>query len=342
MAMALPATIVPILDRAARRHGLPAAFVRAVAWVESRGKPDARSPAGAMGVMQLMPMTAKALGVTDAFDPAQNIEAGVMFLARLVRKYEGDSSKALAAYNWGPGNVDRATTGWPSSVYAYVKRVADRADLEARTMGASAPTTGPLSYLYQRTPTHRHRGVDLVAPEGTLVHAADSGIVAAVVREWTPGFSGYGRVVVIEHPDGLFTMYAHLQRVFVEVGDAIHEREPIGTVGRTAFTRKEPHATFATSRAHLHFEVARTPYPMASEAPRIDPVWYLQQGHTHPLEPGNARAAGPELERERESNDEGAGTAAGPLAPSWQLGCYPAPHCCTCTCERENGGADDA
>jgi hypothetical protein len=73
---------------------------------ESNGNPNAVSKKGAMGTMQLMPATAKELGVTDPFDEEQNIQAGTKYVNALYRKY-GDTEKALAAYNWGPGNLDK-------------------------------------------------------------------------------------------------------------------------------------------------------------------------------------------------------------------------------------------
>ncbi len=93
------------LRQAAARHGLPPDFVEAVAHVESRLRPHRVSAAGAMGVMQLMPGTAAELGVTDPFDAAENIDAGVRYLARLWRRYRGDRQRVAAAYNAGPGAV---------------------------------------------------------------------------------------------------------------------------------------------------------------------------------------------------------------------------------------------
>jgi soluble lytic murein transglycosylase-like protein len=91
---------------AARRTGLPAALVESVARVESNFRPDAVSPKGALGVMQLMPATAKALEA-DPHDTAQNIDAGARLLRDLLIKYDGDVVKALSAYNAGSGAVDR-------------------------------------------------------------------------------------------------------------------------------------------------------------------------------------------------------------------------------------------
>jgi soluble lytic murein transglycosylase-like protein len=91
---------------AAVRYGLPPKFVESVAKVESSMRQDAVSPKGAIGVMQLMPATARALDA-DATDAAQNIEAGTRLLRELLIKYNNDAVKALAAYNAGEGAVDR-------------------------------------------------------------------------------------------------------------------------------------------------------------------------------------------------------------------------------------------
>lgn len=91
---------------AARRTGLPPALVESVARVESNLRPDAVSPKGALGVMQLMPATARALEA-DPHDTAQNIDAGARLLRELLLKYDGDVVKALSAYNAGSGAVDR-------------------------------------------------------------------------------------------------------------------------------------------------------------------------------------------------------------------------------------------
>ena len=91
---------------AARRTGLPPALVESVARVESNFRPDAVSPKGAVGVMQLMPATARELAA-DPHDTAQNIDAGARLLRELLIKYDGNVVKALSAYNAGSGAVDR-------------------------------------------------------------------------------------------------------------------------------------------------------------------------------------------------------------------------------------------
>jgi soluble lytic murein transglycosylase-like protein len=91
----------------AQRHGLDPNLVLAVVAVESGFQPDAVSNKGAQGLMQLMPATARELGVADALDPAQNLDGGTRYLRMLVAQYGGDLGKALAAYNAGPGAVKR-------------------------------------------------------------------------------------------------------------------------------------------------------------------------------------------------------------------------------------------
>lgn len=92
---------------AARRYQLPTSLIRAVIHTESNYHPRAVSRAGARGLMQLMPATAKFLGVKDAFEPRQNIYGGARFLRLLANRYDGDMVLVAAAYNAGAGNVEK-------------------------------------------------------------------------------------------------------------------------------------------------------------------------------------------------------------------------------------------
>ncbi|TVP53249.1 MAG: lytic transglycosylase domain-containing protein [Halomonadaceae bacterium] len=113
------------IETTTRQAGLDPALVRAVIHAESAFNPAAVSPRGAQGLMQLMPATARELGVSDAMDVAQNIRGGVDYLARMLRLHQGDVALATAAYNAGPGAV-RRHRGIPpfAETEAYVERVA--------------------------------------------------------------------------------------------------------------------------------------------------------------------------------------------------------------------------
>jgi soluble lytic murein transglycosylase-like protein len=165
---ALPNAVARLIDEAADRYSVPRPLARGVAWIESRGVANAVSPAGAQGIMQLMPATAKSLGV-NALDPVQNVDGGVRYLAQLLARY-GERA-GLAAYNWGPGNVAKhggkdGETHWPIDVKTYVTNVLQRAEYELAMMGdgaAAAPLASASSS--SQPPPAQQPSSDLRSPQ---------------------------------------------------------------------------------------------------------------------------------------------------------------------------------
>jgi hypothetical protein len=133
-----------IISDASSRSQIDADFIASVIQAESANNPRAVSRKGAQGLMQLMPYTARQLGVKNSFDPAENVAAGVRFLRELLLRYNGDAAKALAAYNAGPSRVQQYN-GLPPfrETHAYVTRVLRDYNLKklAQREQQSKPTT---------------------------------------------------------------------------------------------------------------------------------------------------------------------------------------------------------
>lgn len=124
----------PHIEAAAEQYGIPVPWLKAQIQAESNFNPVAVSPAGARGLMQLMPETAKELGVTDPFNPAQNINAGAKYMRKLLDASNNSIKEALAKYNWGMGNVQRkGLANMPKETRDYIDRV---------TKGAGVPWYG--------------------------------------------------------------------------------------------------------------------------------------------------------------------------------------------------------
>ena len=126
----------PLIREHAARHALRVELVRAVIQVESGYNPRARSPKGAMGLMQLMPATARQLGVRKAYDPAENIGGGCAYLRQLLDRYRGNEELALAAYNAGSDAVDRHGNAVPPyrETRDYVNKVSRLTDVQRATL----------------------------------------------------------------------------------------------------------------------------------------------------------------------------------------------------------------
>jgi hypothetical protein len=112
-----------LINNASDKYKVPAPLIAAVIKQESGYNPNARSGPGAGGLMQLMPKTAAGLGVTNVWDPAQNIDGGVKYLAQQLKTFNGNTSLALAAYNAGPGNVKNGQIPAIPETQNYVKSI---------------------------------------------------------------------------------------------------------------------------------------------------------------------------------------------------------------------------
>jgi hypothetical protein len=172
-------TLDSIFEKASETYGIDANLLKAVAKVESNFTADATSKSGAMGIMQLMPSTAKSLGVTDAYDPEQNIMGGAKLLASHLKKYNGDISLALAAYNCGSNVVDKyggvppykETQNYIKKVTQYYNGTIDVPDTAYSTgTKTAAGTTAEAVNVDTRTPEEKALDKHLATVPDMSVH----------------------------------------------------------------------------------------------------------------------------------------------------------------------------
>jgi len=166
-----PAAITNLVDRSARVHGVDPLLVHSVIQVESNYDPNAVSPKGAEGLMQLMPQTSRMLGVGNTFDPGENIEAGVRYLKYLHDLYK-DDRLALAAYNAGPGAVEKfkAVPPYPET-RKYVEEVGQRYGEAKAAVKIDPPVDGrQAAGNAPAPPTERYSKLEQFVDENGRLH----------------------------------------------------------------------------------------------------------------------------------------------------------------------------
>jgi murein DD-endopeptidase MepM/ murein hydrolase activator NlpD len=280
---AVPAAYQPLIERAAGTcPGVTAPLLAAQLHAESGWNPRAVSPVGARGLAQFMPGTwtgegrdGNGDGIRDPSDPADAIAAQAAFLCKLLAavtasRLPGDPvDLALAAYNAGLGAVQRYRGIPPyTETQQYVRRI--RALLPTYTAPSPAPPaadggsggwvqpmTGRITSGFGPRWGRLHAGIDIAAPIGTPVHAASTGRVIAAGPA-----GGYGQVVKLEHPGGVSTVYGHISRWTVSVGQAVRAGQVIALSGNEG----------RSTGPHLHFETRLDGQP-------VDPAaFYRRQG----------------------------------------------------------------
>jgi cell wall-associated NlpC family hydrolase len=163
-----------LIQQAARDQGVDPALLKGLVQAESGFNPNSVSSVGAQGLTQLMPDTARGLGVTNSFDPLQNLEGGARFLAGALKRFGGNEQLALAAYNAGPGAVERYGGIPPyAETQAYVPRVLGYAN-EYRAQGFGQTPAG--------TPTTPGVASPVAAPDGNALTTAIAGAPSATAQ----------------------------------------------------------------------------------------------------------------------------------------------------------------
>lgn len=199
--------LTTIVQKYAKQNGVDPELILKIIAAESSNNPQAISPVGAQGLMQLMPETAQEFGVTDPFDPDQNVSGGTAHFARLLKLYGGDVRKALAAHNWGQGNLAKGGP-WPTETVNFVTRVAgpepsptpepfdpSKVDPTPAPIATPIPRQGPTYEKVTSDPSFHGRSPEeqseilnrLVGPEAAMQWAKASGpMIGPATTPMTP------------------------------------------------------------------------------------------------------------------------------------------------------------
>ncbi|MGZ9868110.1 phage tail tape measure protein [Priestia endophytica] len=275
------------INKYASQYGVDPFLIAAIIKTESNFNPNARSGAGAVGLMQLMPATARELGVSNRSNPDQSIMGGTKYIAQMLKRVGGDITKALYSYNGGPGYrrnangtpIAKETRNYAGKVLSAYQQLSGSSFSSSvgNAVGASAGQaitktlsgwSGKITSTYgMRTlkgETKMHHGIDIAGKAGTPLDSNVSGKV--VYSGWGAkgsGYGDYGNVVAISDAQGNVHLYAHLDGTKVKTGDYVSAGQRIGSIGNTG----------RSYGAHLHYEIRKN----GQLGNTFNPMSYAQQ-----------------------------------------------------------------
>lgn len=259
-----------LINKYAKQYGVNPNLIAAIIKQESGFNTKAISPAGARGLMQLMPATARSLGVKNSYDPSQNIKGGTKYIAQMLKKYGGNIEKALRAYNAGPGNLAKSY-GF-AETNKYVKNVTSNFNSYLKKAGGnitkvSTSAIKNMEATVKKTTTRKlagwsgqitqgyggkngHLGVDIDGKKGQRLESNVNGKVK-FAGKGTGVNKSYGNYVVVTGSNGKSYLYAHLDATSVKKGQTVKVGQKIGEIGNTGNVVKGK----GGDGSHLHYEV---------------------------------------------------------------------------------------